>query len=242
MDKCDPGEWFHIWQSAPMKQVEDAFTVGARIVSKYFLDYQRKNRFEWLTQMADHNEYQYTFLNEMFAHNGINTQDFASDVHAWMNCEHKKKNCLFLYGPPNTGKTMIAQLLTSVFLTGTMSLKGITSDFYFEPILNKSIAVLEELWVVPQVADDFKTIFSGQTLDINKKHTTMQKLCRTPIIVTSNHSRFGRGFLSGVDENALQNRCFKFEFNHNICDLATCDVTVGAFAHWLLINYECGSL
>lgn len=241
MDKCEPEVWFNLYNSGTLKMVEDAFVVGGRIVSKYFLHTQKEDRWAWLMQFGNHDDYQYTFLSEMFAKNGINTQEFAQNVFAWLNCTHRKKNCLFFHGPPNTGKTLIAQLLTSVFMSGTMSLKGITSDFYYEPILNKSVAVLEELWVVPQVADDFKTLFSGQELHINKKHCAMQKLGRTPIIVTSNHSRFGRGFLSGVDENALQNRCYTYNFKYDISDLASCDVTVPAFAHWLLINYECGS-
>lgn len=240
MDKCKPEEWFNIINGAKtLKAATDAFEQGRMIMDKYFLHTQRKNRWNWLIQFAVYDELQFAFFDAMFALQGINKQHFASAVYDWLNCSHKKKNTLFFVGPPNSGKTLIARLLTDKFMCGNMNLKGITSDFYYEVLINKSVGVMEELWVLPQVVDDFKNILGGTVMDINKKHMPMQRLGRLPIIVTCNHDRLGRGFLHGVDETALHNRMFKFIFTTDISNLINdVHVTVEGFAHWLLINYE----
>lgn len=241
MDKSSPEEWFHIFTSAKTKkQVDDAFDLGRSIVDKYFLTAQRENRWNWLMQFAKHEPEQYKLFDAIFDAHGINKHQFAVDVYEWLMCVNYKKNALFLHGPPNTGKTLIARLLTNIFMTGNMNLKGVTSDFYYEVLINKAVAVMEELWVIPLVVDDFKSILGGIDIDINKKHVSMQRLSRIPVIITCNHSRLGRGFLQNVDEEALQNRCYKYNFSHDITDLIrNCHVTVGGFADWLLINYEC---
>nr|QTE04056.1 MAG: nonstructural protein 1 [Turdus naumanni densovirus] len=239
MDKASPEEWFHIYTSGKtIKAVNDAFEIGRCIVEKYFLTAQRENRWNWLIQFAKHDENQCYFFDSLLYAHGINKKQFVQDIYDWLMCTHHKKNALFLFGPPNTGKTFIARLLTQTFLVGNMNLKGVTSDFYYEALLNKSIAVMEELWVIPLVCDDFKSILGGVEIDINKKHVEMQRLQRIPVVITCNHDRLGRGFLQPVDEDALQNRCYKYHFNTDITQLFSCDVTVGGFADWLLINYE----
>lgn len=239
LNQSKPEEWLHIYTSGKtLKSVDDSFTVGRQIVDKYMLQFQRNNRWEWLMQFGKHSPEQYDFFNKFFAAQGIDSHEFAVCIYNWLMCTHHKKNTLFLYGPPNTGKTFLARLLTDVFMCGNMNLKGVTSDFYYEVLLNKSVAVMEELWVIPSVIDDFKSILSGASMDINQKHMPMQRLERLPVVITCNHSNLGRGFVSPIDEEALQNRCYKYRLNYNVTDMLNCHVSVSGFADWLLINYE----
>lgn len=235
-DKCTPEEWFNIYSTGTLKQIDDTFVKASEIVSKYLLNVQRNNRWKWMIQFAKADVKLYNFFDDLFKRNGIVPSVFAKTVFKWMTCVDNKINTLYFHGPPNTCKTLIARMLTNVFLCGNMNLKGVTSDFYYEPLLDKSIGVLEELWVMKNVVDDFKSILGGIVMDINKKHNTMQKLRRTPIIVTSNHETLGRGFLNPIDECALQNRCYKFKFDHVV--IPPDNVSCEAFFDWLLINYE----
>ena len=49
-------------------------------------------------------------------------------------------------------------------------------------------------------------------IDISKKYVGRQLLTRTPFVITSNYTRFGRGHLPPTDENALCSRCFTYQF------------------------------
>lgn len=57
-----------------------------------------------------------------------------------------------------------------------------------------------------------KSVLGGQNIDVAKKFNEKQLLCRTPVIITSNYSRFGRGHLCPTDELALCLRCNTYNF------------------------------
>ena len=124
------------------------------------------------------------------------------------------KNTIRLVGPSNTGKSVIAKAIVEPFLYYSATMSGCAGEHYFGAMVNKSIILIEELWVIPSTADDYKTILSGYPIHVNKKHITeREELSETPIIVTSNHVQWGRGHISGIDEVALNNRTFTF----NLC-------------------------
>lgn len=142
---------------------------------------------------------------------GLPVWDFFHAVKNLLLMKHEKKNCIFIYGPVNSCKTIIAQCITNRFITCYATNHGSLGDFYFSPFLKKTIINLEELQVTCATADDYKSILGGAPLDLNRKHVVdRQRMYRTPIVITSNFDKFGRGMISGLDEEALQARCYRF--------------------------------
>ena len=157
------------------------------------------------------------WVERIFACNGIIVEDFIQALKMILNAEDPKVRTLRLIGPPNTGKSLITQAIADFFNTCYLSNTGSASEFYFNDAINRSLIVLEEVFIVPATVDDFKSVFSGYRLGVNiKQKQTRQILEGVPCIVTGNTGLFGKGFLGGVDEEALNRRCITF---HLTCPL-----------------------
>lgn len=182
---------------------------------KYKLDLQRKDMWCYATKLAMEvatDPAQQEEIGMIFRNLDINPSNFAMDLYKVINrCEHKV-NCLRLVGVPNSCKTLIANCIAAPFITCYANNHGSENEFYLSNFLNKSLILCEELYVTIATAEDFKSVLGGQPIDIAKKFNEKQLLCRTPVIITSNYSRFGRGHLSPVDEHALALRCRTFYF------------------------------
>lgn len=154
---------------------------------------------------------------KIFKRQGVDPREFCNNLYDWANCTRHKLNTIKLWGAPNTCKSLISLTMASRFVTCYCTNHGSLGDFFYAPMLNKSIINLEELQVTCATADDFKSILGGATIDFNEKHTVVrQRLTRTPVVVTSNWEKFGRGMISCLDENALNKRCFSYMFNQPI--------------------------
>lgn len=177
------------------------------------LTIQRANRWEWFIKSAVNSKpAEVEELRTLFNNQRINITCFANSLYRVLMCTDEKKNCLRLLGTANSGKTLIAQLIVSPFISAYVNNHNSENEFYLSSFLNKSICLCEELMVTPATGEDFKSILGGASLEISKKYTNKQILKRTPIIVTSNHRSFGRGHLAPVDEAALSLRCFDYYF------------------------------
>ena len=94
-----------------------------------------------------------------------------------------------------------------------MNNHGSENEFYLSNMLKKSIILCEELYITITTAEDFKSVLVGQPIDITKKFNEKQLSQRTPFVITSNYSRFGRGHLPPTVENALSIRCYNYILN-----------------------------
>lgn len=181
------------------------------------LDKQRLNMFSYASKLALKEqpipEVQAEIL-EILKINNINPNNFAKDVYCILNKQENKINCLRFWGVANSGKTLLANCLAKPFITCYNNNHGSENEFYLSNFLNKSLILCEELYITIATAEDFKSVLGGQPIDIAKKFNEKQLLCRTPVIITSNHQRFGRGHLSPIDENALALRCISYHFVH----------------------------
>lgn len=124
-----------------------------------------------------------------------------------------KINAFRMFGKPDTCKSLLANCIVAPFVCCYMNNHGSENEFFISNMLNKSIVLCEELYITTATAEDFKSILGGQNIDVDKKYNEKQLMCRTPIIITSNYERFGRGHIGELDEQALRNRCFSFTFN-----------------------------
>lgn len=146
---------------------------------------------------------------------------------------YKKKNTLFIHGCVDSGKSMIAQAIVEPFVSYRGTMSGSTGEHYFDDMLQKSIMLIEEGWVLQALADDYKSILSGYPLSLNLKHIQRRsKLLRTPVIVTSNYGQLGRNYLRNIDEMALQARCVKYNIKRKFNSEKI--LTNKAIIQWLL--------
>lgn len=160
-------------------------------------------------------------IDEIFLKNQVNPKAFAQAVKSVLSKSKLKINCLRIFGAPNSGKTLIANCIVKPFICCYNNNHGSENEFYMANMLNKSIILCEELYITIATAEDFKSVLGGQPIDIAKKFNEKQLLSRTPVVITSNYERFGRGHLSQTDENALKIRCENFCFNYEVSPRVT---------------------
>lgn len=234
IDKVPGDDYMQFFLEISHSSVVSTITSAHTIVASYLLNEQRKNRLAWLLQFAVYNESHSKLLDMIFLNNHIPKERWAADLCNVLQEKDNKINTLFMYGAPNSGKTLLCRLICESFICGYISLQGCAGVFYFETGINKAILGVDELWVIPGNADTWKSILGGNTFDCPKKNMADQRMLRTPCIVTSNYDELGRGFLSGIDEKAFRTRMYRWNF---CCDMAPYlkGVTIDyhSFAYWL---------
>ncbi|KAM3180378.1 hypothetical protein ACTXT7_016404 [Hymenolepis weldensis] len=135
----------------------------------------------------------------------------------------------------NTGKSLMCKILTEFLLTGTISRRSENSNFAFENLLDRSVAILEEPKINSANANDMKQLLGGKAFEVAVKYKPMQYLTRLPVIITSNEYLGCR--LPDVDAAALGSRYYQFTFSTQIAsstvdgemDAAPCKICC---CHW----------
>lgn len=199
-----------------MPNYHELVRAAIELYTKNLLDTQRSNMmkfaFDYMKQNPLCDAQQREFFN-IFHNNNIIIQDFCNSLKVVLSKTDFKKNTIRLVGVPNSCKTLIANCIVAPFVCCYNNNHGSENEFYLSNMLNKSIVLCEELYITIATCEDFKSVLSGQTIDIAKKYNEKQLLSRTPIVITTNFPKFGRGHLSELDESALRIRCFTYKFN-----------------------------
>lgn len=217
-DKCSFSDWQEI---CLFPKYHELIKTALELNIKKSLDEQRSNMWIYACKLAAKNQTpcpkQFECFDYIFNSQGINPKYFAKCLHSILMKTESKINCLRIIGVPNSGKTLISNCIVEPFICCRMNNHGSENEFFMSNMLNKSIIQCEELYITIATAEDFKSILGGQPLDIAKKFNEKQLLSRTPVIITSNYSRFGRGHVPPTDEAALVLRCFDFRFSVKVC-------------------------
>jgi len=175
---------------------------------------QSKCRWSWFLSRASQDTSESAEWARWFTTQRINPQKFASDLKCLLTMNDFKRNCLRLWGPASTGKTLVIKAIASHFLAHYQGMCGAHSDFAHEGFINVAVAVVEEVFLLPKEADDWKSLMCGQNLSVNNKYKPKQQIKRTPILMTSNHYKLGRGYLKPHDETAFHTRMFDYPCNN----------------------------
>ena len=77
--------------------------------------------------------------------NKINAEEFLSAVTTVMHRLHPKKNCLYITGPSDVGKTMIIQLIADVISHGYVTKGNVV--FALSQLVHKSFALWSEFYM-----------------------------------------------------------------------------------------------
>lgn len=212
-DKCTFENWQEITK---FPNYHELIKTALELFIKKQLDCQRLNLWKYACDIARKTSTdfaQFGELDKLFSFNKISPADFALAVKKILEKSEPKINCLRLIGVPNSCKSLLSNLIVEPFICCRMNNHGSENEFFMSNMLNKSIIQCEELYLTIATAEDFKSVLGGQALDIAKKFNEKQLLQRTPVVVTSNHTRFGRGHIPPVDENALAIRTYTYQFS-----------------------------
>nr|QYI89644.1 E1 early protein [Bos taurus papillomavirus 12] len=109
-----------------------------------------------------------------------------------------KKNCLVIYGPPNTGKSMFAMSLMRAMRGKVLSFVNSKSHFWLQPLQSAKMAVLDD---ATKPTWDYIDIYLRNGLDGNQvcldvKHKAPIQLTFPPILITTNVDVLNEGSLS----------------------------------------------
>lgn len=150
------------------------------------------------------------YIMELLRQNGIDPLEFFTWVLIIMDHHIPKRNTLFLTGPSNTGKTMLANLIIKNFNYAFVTRSGNTNQFYLENCLNRRVLSFEEPLFGSNTIDDMKMALGGEEFEIQKKYSLPGVLRQTPIIMTANKPLFP--YIAHQDAIAVNNRCKQFNF------------------------------
>jgi hypothetical protein len=139
-----------------------------------------------------------------------------------VNFYEKKRNCVWVWGPSNTGKsTLMASFIDAFFSSGVgRPDNNDRTSFKFNNCVNKRIIFWEEPAITPVNIEEVKCLMSGTTFSTDIKYQSSVEIRQTPVIVTSNNTPW-HGMTS---QEVMKTRCFIFK----LCTVLTDD--------WLLQN------
>nr|CUU97699.1 hypothetical transcript [Hymenolepis microstoma] len=173
-----------------------------------------------------------TWLRTMFNANSIDIGALLGDVVQIMDKKTAKINTLCFQGQTNTGKTLLANLITSHLLIGTVCRRGDQTAFHFDNLLNRTVALMEEPRITIGAKNDYKCLLGGDRFEVDVKYGARQFLARMPVIATTNEDL--GVLLPPIDQAALYSRVKQYALNEQISSelisgtIPRCSVTLCA--------------
>ncbi|AFA26589.1 E1 [Tursiops truncatus papillomavirus 7] len=118
---------------------------------------------------------------------GIEIMSFLIDLRLFLKGV-PKKNCIVLYGPPNTGKSMFAMSLISLLGGKVLSYVNSTSHFWLQPLLDAKVALIDDAtpgtW---DYADMYlRNALDGNPMSLDTKHRAPVQITCPPLLITTN--------------------------------------------------------
>ncbi|AUB51284.1 E1 protein [Human papillomavirus type 216] len=121
-----------------------------------------------------------------------------------------KKNCLVIYGPPDTGKSYFCYSLISFFKGKIISYMNKSSTFWLQPLIDAKFGLLDDATHAAwrYIDENMRNVLDGNVMCVDAKHKAPQQLHLPPLIVTTNVD-----VLADVSLKYLHSRitCIKFD-------------------------------
>lgn len=116
---------------------------------------------------------------------------------------YPKKRTIVLFGPSNTGKSLLANALVAPIAPGYIQRDGGTNVHWLENIYRKSVIIWEEPSIHMTNIEDTKLLLGGETIVINRKNKALIERPAGPAVIVTTNRQFW-----AYEPAALQNRCF----------------------------------
>nr|WDQ28105.1 nonstructural protein 1 [Bird parvovirus] len=148
-------------------------------------------------------------------HQGYSPEYVSHTICCWLHGALGKKNCLYFYGPANTGKTMMAEAICKmVKVYGNVNHNN--GNFPFNDCHGKAVLWWEECVMVDTYVEPAKCILGGSSVRVDKKGEDSVLIKKTPIVITSNNDITqcqSRNINMTVHAAPIRARTLKFNFN-----------------------------
>ncbi|AAF61212.1 NS protein [Rhesus macaque parvovirus] len=130
----------------------------------------------------------------------------------WIQKQLGKRNTVWLYGPPSTGKTNVAMSLASAVPTYGM-VNWNNENFPFNDVPYKSLILWDEGLIKSTVVEAAKSILGGQPCRVDQKNKGSVEVTGTPVLITSNSdmTRVVWYTVTLVHQRALKDRMVRFD-------------------------------
>lgn len=159
---------------------------------------------------------QVQYIEDILAKNNIDAEKFKQDTYRHFNGITKKRNNLFFYGPPSTGKTLLMNSLIQCHynysrLTGLFS----ASNFNFASLVNTNACFMDECKLTDNQFEQWKLLASSSPMptDVKYKGTHDVENCR--LYTASNYPL--EIYVSVPDATrAISTRTIQYNFVHNL--------------------------
>ncbi|VUZ41233.1 unnamed protein product [Hymenolepis diminuta] len=112
----------------------------------------------------------------MLNQNHIDIRDLLNDIIQIMDKKTKKINTLYFCEITNTGKTMLANLMTSHLMIGTVCRRADRTTFHFNNQLNRTVALMEKLRITMNTSAFWELIISRWTSNMEYKDSCREYL------------------------------------------------------------------
>jgi len=133
-------------------------------------------------------EEQVTKLKLWLSNNNIDHKDFSTTTHAHFHQKTGKRNNLFFYGPPSTGKSMIMESLLTCHYNYTR-LTGLVdySPFNFSSLIHSNACFMDEIKVTDSHFEQWKLIAAGLPCSTDVKYHEKSDITNCVLYTCSNY-------------------------------------------------------
>ena len=122
-----------------------------------------------------------------------------------------KRRSVLLYGPSNTGKSILANALMFPFAPGYIQRDGGTNVHWLEHIYRRNFILWEEPSIHMSNVEDAKLLLGGERLAINRKNKEIIERINDPAVVVTTNREI---WLYGGE--AIKNRCLIFQLHRKV--------------------------
>ncbi|AIE58040.1 NS1 [Sesavirus CSL10538] len=143
----------------------------------------------------------------------------------WLCKETGKKNCIWFYGPPTTGKSWIADGLAR-FVANYGTVNHNNPNFPFQDLVDKALGWWDEGMMTIEKVEQFKMLAGGLPTRVDMKCRQSVEIIPPPLMITSNGdiTLVHQGNIMSVEHRpAIQDRTMQFCFNSRLSnDFGVC--------------------
>lgn len=129
-----------------------------------------------------------TWIDTILSHNGYDSRTFTRDVMTIINKQKPKINTLMFNGPPNCGKTVLANSIVEslMYYTVNNQFNARSGQFALQECVRARVILFDEVAITEDYKDKMLLLFGGSDCDSDVKNKAHVIIRRTPVILCFN--------------------------------------------------------